>query len=153
MQYAECVAEVLKCATPADWIGLGGWCIIGRWKSWMPEFWATCWRCLPAIAAAGIGNVHIFGVLYQPALGGLLWLCDQHRVSLSTDSAAPVLAATWKGDGRAKKAGVRAASGTWRDNVAWWQDALGSLRSSQYYRRPPNPAAGRQLEMSDLWET
>jgi hypothetical protein len=28
-QYQECVSEVLKVATPADWIGLGGWCIIG----------------------------------------------------------------------------------------------------------------------------
>src|SRR5262249_1130303 len=37
-QYQECVMEILKIARPQDWIGLGGWCIIGMKQAWMPTF-------------------------------------------------------------------------------------------------------------------
>jgi hypothetical protein len=132
MQYDECVAEVLRSARSHDWIGLGGWCILGRFTSWLPTFWATLYRVLPRIARAGVSHVHIFGVLYQPALGGLLWLADQHGLTVSTDSAAPVLNCTWKDK---RKSGAR--RDYWRDNVAWWRDALAGLRSSTHYKQPP----------------
>jgi hypothetical protein len=142
IQYAECAAAVLRYAVAGDVIGLGGWCILGRWQSWLPEFWATCYSVLPLIAHAGVDRVHILGVLWQPALGGLLWLADQHGISVSTDSSAPLLACT-RGD--LKKAGARAPY--WRDNVEWWRKTLAELRSSAYYRQPPRPIAGRQLEL------
>jgi hypothetical protein len=140
IQYTECVCEVLRVAQPGDTIGLGGWCILGRFTSWLPEYWTTMRAILPLIAHAGISHVHLYGVLYQPAVGGLVWLADQYGISVSNDSAAPVLAAT-RGD--PKKAGMRAAD--WRSNVAWWQTAMRDIRNSQYYREPPCPQAARQL--------
>lgn len=142
LQYHDCVRAVLAHATPGDWIGLGGWCILGRWTSWLPEFWATLRLCLPAIARVGVRRVHLFGVLYLPALGGLLWLADCHGLAVSTDSTAPVLACT-RGD--PAKAGVRA--GGRLANVAWWRCTLADLRRSPWYRAPPAPAASRQLDL------
>ena len=140
VQYDECVAEVLRHARPHDWIGLGGWCILGRWRSWLPVFWATLSRVLPRIADAGVGHVHIFGVLYQPALGGLCWLADQYGLTVSTDSAAPILSCTWKNK---KKSGARAEH--WRDNVKWWVGSLANIRASEHYKRPPQVARQASL--------
>lgn len=142
IQYEECLIEVLKVTQPEDWIGLGGWCILGRQTRWMPTFWQTIHRVLPRIARSGIQNIHIFGVLYQPALGGLVWLADQYGLSVSTDSTAPILACTWKGAEKLKKSGARRPY--WRDNVAWWLDTLANLRSSVHYRMPPALAPARQ---------
>lgn len=144
-QYEACVRSVLSYATPADVIGLGGWCVLGRWRSWLPTFWATCWRVLPEIAAAGVSRVHIFGVLYQPALGGLLWLADQHGLTVSTDSSAPVLSAVYSTTQARKKAGCLAPNGDWETNVRLWQQRLASLRQSAFYARPPAVEAARQL--------
>lgn len=144
-QYQECMAEILKLATPDDCIGLGGWCILGMRKRWMPTFWQALRLVLPMIAASGVRRIHIFGVLYQPALGGLLWLADRYRVGdeyqfvVSTDSTAPVLACTWKDW---KKAGARERY--WKDNVRWWKDTLGNLRQSEHYKAPPVLAPARQ---------
>jgi hypothetical protein len=139
-QYQECVAGVLAHARPGDTLGLGGWCILGRQRSWLPTFWAAMRRTLPLAAAAGLAGVHLFGVLYRPALGPLLWLCDRDGLALSTDSKSPALDVTWKD---AKKAGARTA--TWEKNVEWWQDALAGLRGCAHYREPPAPHGGRQL--------
>jgi hypothetical protein len=136
-QYAACAAEVLRHARPGDWLGLGGWCILGRNRSWLPEFAATLRAVLPTASAAGLGHVHLFGVLFLPALGWLAWEADRHGLSCSTDSATPIVAAT-RGDPR--KAGMRGA--TWRDNVAFWRGAVTGLRGSPHYRPPPDP--GRQ---------
>lgn len=147
-QYSECVAEILKIAQPQNWIGLGGWCILGRYsRQWMPTFWASMRQVLPRIAAAGLTHVHTFGVLYQPALGGLLWLADQHGISVSTDSAAPILALTKYG-GNPVKSGARAD--TWQGNVEWWQATLASMRSSAFYREPPASVSARQLSLFNV---
>lgn len=127
-QYSECVAAVLAHAEPGDWIGFGGWCIVGRFQSWLPEFRRTVARAIPLIAAAGITRVHLFGVLWEPALASLLWMADQYGIAVSTDSTAPLLAAT---RGNARKAGLRRPY--WRDNVDWWRTHLSDLRSSRYY--------------------
>src|SRR5579883_1639824 len=131
-QYAECAAGVLRHATPGDWIGLGGWCILGWWRSWLPEFWRTCRLVLPLVAEAGISRLHLFGVMYPPVLGGLLWLADRHGLTVSTDSSGPVLQPSWPD---AKKAG--ALADTWEANVAHWQRLLAGLRGSAHYREPP----------------
>jgi hypothetical protein len=136
-QYAECVAGVLEVARPGDWLGLGGWCVLGRWqRRWLPAFWATLHAVLPRIAARGVGHVHVFGVLWLPALGGLVWLADRHGLTVSADSSAPLLAATWPD---ARKAGLRTAG--WRANVAWWRRTLAGLRATAHYRRPPSIGA------------
>jgi hypothetical protein len=131
VQYAECISGVLAHSTPADTIGLGGWCILGRWTSWLPTFWDAMRQSLPLIADAGVKTVHIFGVLYRPALGGLLWLADQYGLSVSTDSSAPILQTTWKDQ---KKAGSLAP--TWEENVAAYKQRLATLRQSPYYCEP-----------------
>lgn len=143
-QYAECAAGVLAHAKPGDVFGLGGWCILGWWKSWIPQFWATARRVLPLIAAAGLSRVHLFGVMYRPVLGPLLWLCDRHRLSLSTDSSGPVLQTTWKDK---VKAGARCD--TWEENTRWWRRELAGLRSGPYYREP---AAPHGLRQGTFWE-
>ncbi len=138
-QYEECAIDVLKAATPADWIGLGGWCILGIQRSLLPTFWATLYRVLPRIADAGMRHVHIFGVTWFPPLGGLIYLADQYGLTVSTDSTGPVLSCTWKNK---KKSGARCDY--WRDNVAWWIDALGNLRTTAYYKAPPRLEVLRQ---------
>jgi hypothetical protein len=141
-QYEDCVAGVLAHATPADVLGLGGWCILGQWRSWLPTFWGAMRRSLPLAAAAGVRDVHIFGVLYRPALGPLLWLCDQHSLSLSTDSSAPVLAPCFPDQSRSAT-----LAPTWEENCRLWTEALAGLRRSAYYREPPAGVTARQLTL------
>lgn len=143
IQYAECAAEVLRVTQPGDWLGLGGWCILGRNRTWLPEFWRTLEAVLPLAAVHRVRHVHIFGVTYLPALGGLLYLADLHNLSVSTDSAKPVLDSTRSNP---RKAGVRVPN-DWRGNVRWWIDACANLRASEYYRQPPRGRALRQLTM------
>lgn len=142
IQYAECAAGVLAHAQPGDWFGLGGWCILGRHTRLLPTFWTTLYSVLPLVAWAGVRHVHIFGVMWQRALGGLLWLADQHGLAVSTDSSAPILSCTWKDS---KKAGCR--DPYWRTNVAILQHELATLRESQWYREPPHIQAARQLNL------
>ncbi len=141
-QYLQCLEGVLAHARSQDWIGLGGWCVLGKFKRWLPTFWATMRQALPMIAMRGFRHVHIFGVLYQPALGGLLWLADRHGLTVSTDSASPVLAVTFPG---------KIASGgclpTWEQNVERWVSRCANLRTSTFYQEPPNPHSGRQLTL------
>lgn len=131
-QYAECAAEVLRHAAPGDWLGLGGWCLLGRAKTLLAEFFRTCRAVLPLAERAGVRHAHLFGVLWEPALGGLCWLADSLGMSISCDSAAPVLACT-RGD--PKKAGCRMP--LWRDNVGWWRGRVAAVRSTPCYREPP----------------
>ena len=136
-QYAQCAAGVLAVARPGDWLGLGGWCVLGRWRRrWTPSFWATLHAVLPAMAAAGVGTCTSSACCGPRRSGGLVWLADRHGLTVSADSSAPLLAATWP-DGA--KAGLRAPG--WRGNVAWWRRTLGGLRTSAYYRRPARAGA------------
>lgn len=128
VQYAECVDAVLRHAEPVDWVGYGGWCILGRWTSWLPEFRRTLALTIPRIAHAGVRHVHLFGVLWEPALAAMLWIADQHDITVSTDSTAPLLAAT---RGNHRKAGAR--DPYWRGNVEWWRRHLANLRTSRFY--------------------
>jgi hypothetical protein len=137
-QYAGCVDRVLQVARPGDWLGLGGWCILGRQTSWLPEFGRTLELTIPRIAAAGLSHVHVFGVLWGPALGGLLWHADRAGLTVSTDSTKPIRDCTCE-DG--KRAGRRAEG--WPANVAWWRAFCAGLRSSPFYRRP-RARSGRQ---------
>lgn len=134
-QYSDCVKEVLRYAWGGDtWIGLGGWCILGREKSLLPSFWKTLYLILPEIARSGIDYVHLFGVLYEPALGGLLWLADRYGLKVSTDSSRVIKDCTSNDPIKLKRAGARARG--WRANVAYWQRTLATLRETRYYRSP-----------------
>jgi hypothetical protein len=143
-QYEECARGVLAHATPEDWFGLGGWCILGWFRSWIPTFWATARRVLPLVAERGLKRCHIFGVMYLPVLGPLLWLCDQHGLECSTDSSGPVLQTTW-----ADRVKAGAYCDTWEANVAKHVSLLAGLRQSEHYREPPSPHGARQ---TIFWE-
>ena len=135
LQYQQCVEQVLEYATPDDVLGLGGWCILGKQKKWMPVFWEAMRRVIPLIAESGVRQVHIFGVTwlkphqgYEPPLPGLLRLCDEYGLSLSTDGRSPIANALWKKTWR--KAG--ATFPYWRHNLAWAKAEMATLRDSEW---------------------
>jgi len=92
-QYLACTSLVLRDALvrKTDIFGLGGWCILGKMRSLMPSFEETIKLVVPVVAASNVKHIHIWGVVYAPALGKLLHLCDTHGITLSTDSAGPSL--------------------------------------------------------------
>lgn len=95
-QYLSCVKQVIPYIDPKrDKLGLGGWCILGIRRELMPVFEETVKLVIPYAARQGIRNVHIWGVVYPPALGLLLWWADQHEISVSTDSTSPSLQVVW----------------------------------------------------------
>lgn len=88
-QYLDCVRRIAPFFGENDILGLGGWCIIGKLpKVMMPVFRETIMKAVP-LAAQFTKRIHIWGVLYAPALGNLLWMCDQYGLKLSTDSSGP----------------------------------------------------------------
>lgn len=136
-QYLDCTLQVLKYCTQKDWIGLGGWCILGRpqfTKQWMPVFRQTLLTVIPAIANSPVRHVHIYGVMYLPACGYLQHICDQHGLTCSTDSSRPlndVRRSTKRG---MIKSGARQFY--WRDNANWWIDTLANIDKTHYYVCP-----------------
>jgi hypothetical protein len=90
-QYLYCVEKILPYINPEeDILGLGGWCITGKMpRQMMPTFQNTIIQVIPVCARNGIKWIHIWGVMFAPALGKLLWLCNKHGINLSTDSAGP----------------------------------------------------------------
>lgn len=130
-QYRECVERILEFASPEDWIGLGGWCILGRMRSWLPTYWEALHQVIPLIAAAGIKHVHLYGSLLDESCAPLLWFCDEYGLTCSADSKRPVTDVTYPDP---RRAGVRAPY--WRDNVQWWQDHFANMRQSKWYKKP-----------------
>jgi len=110
-QYLECVQRIAPTFNDGDILGLGGWCIMGIRKKLIHSFRPTIRMVVP-FAAQFTKRIHIWGVLYAPALGNLLWLCDQYGIKLSTDSTGPT---------------VRPARGVW--GYMGWVDKT--------YKRPP----------------
>jgi hypothetical protein len=102
-------------------LGLGGFCITGRIpRQIMPVFREIIHTIIPFVGREGVRKIHLWGCLYAPALGELLYLCDQHQIHLSVDSVYPSL---------------RPVLGQW--GYASWADKT--------YRRPPaGPELGRQ---------
>jgi hypothetical protein len=87
-QYLKCVEGVLPYIQDGDYLGLGGWCVIGRFRRQMlPIFRETLLCVIPFIASQSIRKVHIWGVIMPQALGELLWMCDQYGIEVSTDSS------------------------------------------------------------------
>lgn len=141
-QYIRCAEGILAVARSDDWFGFGGRCILGRQKSLLPEHYETAIAIVPKVASAGLKHIHIFGVLYEPAIAPLAWLCHQHGLTLSTDSAAPVLAATRSDP---KRAGMRAPD--LPGNVLWWRTHLANIRQSRWYKDPATLLHPKQLHL------
>lgn len=154
-QYMDCARGVLPYMTDKDIFGLGGWCIIGKMRRiMMPTFRDTMTQLIPFLGGEGVRRVHIWGVIMPEALGGLLWLCDQHGIALSTDSAGPTLNPVFGEWGY----------GDWRDNsyqvpsldirgnerarhVQITRQWLAAFRETKFYKEMKAPS--RQLA---LWE-
>jgi hypothetical protein len=143
-QYLKCVEKILPFCQKDDVIGLGGWCILGRQKSYLPIFWETINQIIPAIAESGIKKVHIFGCTwYKPSQGfplpplqGLLALCDKYHLKVSTDSRSLIGNALWKKEGNSpQRAGAEFTY--WRHNLAWVKTELATLREHPAYQLPP----------------
>lgn len=110
-QYLSCVQQIADYFDGEDILGLGGWCILGKMRSLMPIFRETISLAIP-FASQFTKRIHIWGVLYAPALGELLWICDKYGLQLSTDSSGP---------------SVRPARGVW-GYMGW---------TNKEYMRPP----------------
>ena len=141
-QYLYCIDRVLEFAEPGDVVGFGGWCILGMpiGAKWRKTFFRVMEAAVPKIKSQGIDRAHIFGSLYLPCLGGALWLCDRHKISLSVDSSRPLLDHTRKNLKKSKARGKN-----WKESVVWWQSTLLNLRESEYYS---NPFLYQQLELN-----
>lgn len=142
-QYRFCVKQVLEYAKVGDWLGLGGWCILGRFTSYLPTFHETLHQCLPLISQSPVRHVHIYGVLWEKALAPMLWIADRYGLTVSCDSSRLILDCT-KPD--TSKAGIKHPY--WRDNVRWWQDHLTTLRTSKFYQEPGR--LHKQMSLFDL---
>jgi len=120
-QYIRCTKEIMPMMDiNKDIFGMGGWCIIGRYKTAMiPMFDDILFDLIPMLGENKIKKVHIFGVVYAKALGHLLWMCDKYNIQLSTDSSGPQ---------------KRPAFGQW--GYAEWRD--------KSYVRPPTSIRGQE---------
>lgn len=153
-QYLSCVDRIVPLLETGDILGLGGWCVIGKWPTaMMPVFRETIRLVVPSAAARGVKRMHIWGVIYPRALGELLWLCDACDIALSTDSAGPSVKpcmGEWGyGDWRDRsyRAVPAAVRGLERArHVAQTRAWLECLEATRYYRQAPEPNP-KQLEL------
>jgi hypothetical protein len=135
-QYRHCTEKVLEVAAPGDWIGFGGWCILGHlsFKHYLFEFFKVLNECVELVARAKIKHIHLFGVRYEPAVAAMQWTCDCYGISCSTDSSRVLLDCGVATPSVLKKSGARKPY--WRDNADWWKAHLASLDQSPYYQKP-----------------
>lgn len=146
-QYMTCAKPVIDCMDVSrDSLGLGGWCIIGtRPAQMMPVFRDTIRKVIPYAAKRGVQKAHIFGVIYPPALGELLWMCNQHDITISTDSTSPANHpfrgqfgyGTWR-DNKYKRVPVEQRGVERARHVAQTRDYLNYLMLEPEYREPVN---------------
>lgn len=143
-QYLLCTQRLVPFFQRGDVLGLGGWCITGKMPSVMlPVFRQTITRVIPYAASQGIREAHIWGVLLAEALGELLYLCDRHGITLSTDSAGPSLRpcfgewgyAEWRNPAY-QRAGVERRGIERAKHVQAVREWLATFRQTDHYRAP-----------------
>lgn len=88
-QYEGCLRRLLPLVEFGDWVAMGGFCIIGRLRRYVPVFLETCRRVFPLIASAGVRRVHVLGVALVSALRDAAVLAAEHGLELSTDCSGP----------------------------------------------------------------
>jgi hypothetical protein len=149
-QYKRCLEKVLEVAKPGDWIGFGGWCILGnlQFKHYLFEFFKTLNECVELVARAKINHIHLFGVRYEPAVAAMQWMCDRYGISCSTDSCRVLKDCCVSSSAALKKSGAKEFY--WRDNVNWWKKHLLNLNSSAYYQRPSDNLALAALKQDSF---
>jgi hypothetical protein len=142
-QYLECVRQVLPYTHDGDWLGLGGWCIIGRRRKLMSVFSPMLRLVVPLVAREGVQHIHIWGVVYAPALGQLLYMTDQYGLTMSTDSAGPSMRPAfghwgymgWR-EKDYKRPPVETRGLERARHVRATRDWLSKLRDTEHYRLP-----------------
>lgn len=148
-QYSDCVEQILPLMDLSqDVLGLGGWCIIGKMpKIMMPVFRETIRQVIPFAAKSGVKRVHIFGVIFPHALGELLWMCNQHEIELSTDSASPSTHPIWGQwgygnwrDNKYKRKPVETRGLDRAEHVKKTRDWLNELHATTYHKAPKTTA-------------
>lgn len=88
-QYLDCVEVLLgHVRRGVDWLALGGFCILGKQQSLLPQFIETVNRAVPLAARAGVARVHVLGVAWAPPLEHLAAVCAAHGLDCSTDHAS-----------------------------------------------------------------
>jgi len=136
--YLRCVQQIIPLMQDGDWLGFGGWCVVGKFPAQMlPIFRETMALVIPFLGREGIRRAHLWGVIYAPALADLLWLCSQYQITLSTDSIGPQ---------------VRPALGRWgyADWCDWSYCSAPSLppeREQEAARRPVKTADGHFISL------
>lgn len=160
LQYLKCASRVIEYFEPdRDIFGLGGWCISGRMpKRLRPSFNATIKLVIPLLAQSGIRWVHIWGVIDSTFLGPLLWMCDQHELKLSTDSAGPSKRPAfgewgyrgWRNNNY-KRPPVDVRGLERARHVQLTRRFLADLRNTEFYHHPDLPDKGHQQDT--LWRT
>lgn len=140
-QYLSCVARLLWYMNDGDWLGLGGWCVLGLFhknKLLHQAYDDTLRLVFPFIAKRGVKRVHIYGVVHPPSLGKLLYWANQYQITVSTDSMSPALAPTkgeWGYGDRRKKIPVMGSMSQMRkQHVEITRLWLSTLDQTQYYR-------------------
>lgn len=142
-QYLDCARAVLASSRPGDWLGLGGWCILGRHKRLFPNFRKLLAHLTPLVARNGITHIHLFGVFWTPALAMLQYYCDQHGLTCSTDSGSPHVNLLAKTPSFIEHGGLI-------DNVRHWREKLNNLATHPDYVFEANlPTWRRQHHLHD----
>lgn len=120
-QYLECVKRVIPFMdVERDMLGLGGWCITGKFPGkFLPVFRETMRKVIPYASKQGVKIVHVWGVLYAPALAELVYQSDLVGIQVSTDNSGP---------------SIRPVRGQW--GYDYWADP--------YYIQPPVEVRGLQ---------
>lgn len=142
-QYLACAERVMPLLGAEDMLGLGGWCIVGLYRSLVPVFYETMRLLIPVVAKNNVKRVHIWGVVYADAVGRLQWLCDEHGIELSTDSVGPqqrpVMGkwgyANWV-DKQYKKVALEVLGMERARHVVAVRDWLSGIADTHYYKAP-----------------
>lgn len=121
-QYLACARHVVPLLESGDFLGLGGWCILGKQRSLLPLFAETMTLLFPFLGREGVARVHLWGVCWPPALEIILWLATQYSIDVSVDSAHPSfhpVQGQW-------------GYGSWRDNGYIQPSVQDSCRQHQF---------------------
>lgn len=93
-QYLRCINEVIETARAGDIIGLGGFCIISQSREVEDQYYAIIKKAFPAIRAAGLNRVHIFGLGLFRTLVQTDIFARMNDIEVSYDTSSPELNAT-----------------------------------------------------------
>jgi hypothetical protein len=140
-QYLRCSQQVVRHMQAEDIFGLGGWCILGRRRSLLPMFRETMHLVIPFLGKEGVKQVHLWGCLWGPAIGELLYLCDQYQIVVAVDSVGPTTRPVIRDD----KNGIYSSWGysSWHDSKYPVPPILDSCKQLDLFgKKAPTCGAG-----------